>query len=278
MAHIDHPAQVNDGLAGAAILIKLAEQLKGTVPEYTLKFQFLPERIGSIAYLHHNYKEIDKIIGGIFCDMPGTPNIPMTLQYSKWEDTRIDRVAEYVLRNSGKKIVFGKCFRHVVNDDGFYNSPGIDIPCISLSRCEDQKDKNNWRHFPFYHTSGDTIENFDFAQAEEYLSLLKEIIFIFNEDKKIIRKYVGVPHLSRHHLWVDRKVNPKLSDSIEIMLYDFNNKISIFDICEKNNLSFRETLEFIKKLESADLIELTSTESIWFNPDNPFEKLASRNK
>jgi aminopeptidase-like protein len=278
MAHIDHPAQVNDGLAGAAVLIKLAEQLKETIPEYTLRFQFLPERIGSIAYLHHNYKQINNILGGIFCDMPGTPNLSMALQYSKWKDSRIDRVAEYVLKNSGNKAMFGNCFEHVVNDDGFYNSPGVDIPCISLSRSEEQKNENNWRHFPFYHTSGDSLENFDFTQAEEFLSLLSEIIFILNEDRKIIRKYIGVPHLSRYNLWVDRKTNPKLSNSIEIMLCDFNNRISIFDICEKNGLDFKETLEFIKKLENAGLIKLEATDSIWFNPENSFEKLASREK
>jgi len=277
MAHIDHPAQVNDGLAGAAILIKLAEELKGMKPDYTLRFQFLSERIGSIAYLYHNYKKIDEIIGGIFCEMPGTPKYPMVLQYSKWRDTRIDRIAKYVLKNSNKETVFADCFKQVVNDDGFYNSPGIDIPCVSISRSKTFVD-NNWQHFPFYHTSGDNIKNFDFKQAKEFLSLLKEIIFILNKDKKIIRKYIGVPQLSRHNLWTDYHINPKFASYVEFILYELDNKTSIFDICEKKNLNFKETWEFIKKLEKAGLVKLELTESIWFNPDNPFSKLASCDK
>ena len=275
MAHLDHPAQVNDGLAGAAALIELAELLKGTKPTYTLKFQFLPERIGSIAYLHHNYKKINEILGGIFCEMPGTPNYPVVLQYSKWKNTRLDRITKYVLENSGKKVVFADCFNQVINDDGFYNSPGIDIPCISLSRSK-PLEINKWYHFPFYHTSGDNIENFDFNQAEEFLSILKEIIFILNQDRKIIRKYDGVPHLSRHNLWVDLQLDPELSKKIEMILCELDNRTSIFDICEKYDIDFNKISEFIYKLKNANLIELGSTELIWFNPDNPFNKLASR--
>lgn len=277
MAHIDHPAQVNDGLAGAAVLIKLAESLKGTRPAYTLKFQFLPERIGSIAYLHRNYNKIDEILGGIFCEMPGTPDYPVVLQYSKWKDTRLDRIARYVLENSGKKVIFADCFKYAVNDDGFYNSPGINIPCISLSRSK-PLGINKWHHFPFYHTSGDNLENFDFKQAEDFLSSLTEIISILNRDKKIIRRYLGVPHLSRHNLWVDRRINPKLSANIETILYQLDNKISIFDICEKNNIDFKDVDEFISKLKEKGLVDLESTESIFFNPDTSFDKLASRPK
>lgn len=274
MAHIDHPAQVNDGLAGAAVLIKLAEELKGILPAYTLKFHFLSERIGSIAYLYHNYKKIDKIIGGIFSEMPGVHNYPLVLQYSKWKNTRLDRIAEYVLRSSGKEVAFADCFKHVVNDDGFYNSSGIDIPCISLSRSKPLK-KNNWHHFPFYHTSGDNLENFDFKQAEEFLSILKRIILILDKDRKIIRKYIGTPCLSKHNLWVDWRIHPEISRNIDTILSKIDNNLSIFDICQNNNIDFGEIYRFIEKLKNANLVDLKSTESIWFSPNNPFSKLSN---
>ncbi len=164
MAHIDHPFQVNDGLAGAAVLVKLAEFLKDKKPAYTLKFLFLPERIGSIAYLHGKYEKIKEIIGGIFCEMPGTPDYPLVLQHSKNKESKIYRIAKFILEKSGKNHCFADCFTQVKNDDAFYNSPGIDIPCISLSRSEPLNPQNLF-HFPFYHTSGDNIKNFDFRQA-----------------------------------------------------------------------------------------------------------------
>lgn len=260
LAHIDHPAQVNDGLAGAAILIKLAEALNETRPAYTLKFQFLPERIGSIAYLYH-CKDRQKILGGIFCEMPGTSNYPMVLQYSKRKNTRIDRITKYILKKSGKKFIEAECFKHVVNDDGFYNSPGIDIPCISLSRSK-VLEEDFLYHFPMYHTSGDNLEHFDFQQAEEFLTLLEEVMNIIDQDRIVIRKYDGVPHLSRHNLWVDWQINPKFSLHIDYILNGLDNHASVFDICEKEDIDFEEALTFIKKLEGARLVELKTTESI----------------
>ncbi|MDD5547608.1 MAG: DUF4910 domain-containing protein [Candidatus Pacebacteria bacterium] len=261
LSHIDHPGQVNDGLAGAAVMIRLAEMLKGTKPALTLRFQFLSERIGSIAYLSQHYKQKDKILGGIFCEMPGTPKYPMVLQYSRNKSARLDRAAKYVLEKTGKKIGFGECFRHVANDDAFYNSPGVDIPCISLSRSKPLVE-GDWYHFPYYHTSGDNIKNFDFKQAEEYLEILKEIISIIDKDRIITRNYVGVPHLSRHKLWIDWRLFPKSSRGIYRLLEELDNGVSIFDLSEKCGVDFEEAYEFIKKMEKSKLVKLSLIKSI----------------
>ena len=265
MAHIDHPVQVNDGLAGAAVLIKLIESLKGKPQAYTLKFHFLAERIGSISYLAYNKKTIPNILGGIFCEMPGTKKHPLILQYSKYKDTRLDRIARYVIERSREKFLFKNCYTHVVNDDGFYNSPGIDIPCISLSRCVAIGNGNSY-HFPGYHTSSDNLQNFDFQQAERYLTVLGEIL---NMDKKITRTYEGIPNLSRHKLWVDWRVNLAVSQNLENILNNLEGGISIFDVAEYLKLDFYEVASFLEKMANRKLVELTSTETIWFRNEKP---------
>ena len=268
MAHIDHPAQVNDGLAGAAVLIKLFEFLKARPQAYTLKFHFLPERIGSIAYLANHKKDLRNILGGIFCEMPGTKGYPLALQYSKYKDTRMDRVARYVVKRSDKRSLFCDCYLHIVNDDGFYNSSGIDIPCISLSRSRALKD-NNFYHCPGYHTSKDNLRNFDFKQTERYLGALKEIIAILNADRKIIRNYNGIPNLSRHNLWVDWRVDKVVSQNLENILNSIENNVSIFDIADHLQIDFYEVASFMKKMAKCGLVKLTSTESIWFGNMKP---------
>lgn len=254
MAHIDHPAQVNDGLAGAAVLLKLAEELKGTRPAYTLKFQFLPERIGSIAYLSHNSDMIPKIKGGIFLEMPGTKDYPLVLQHSKLSDTKLDRIAKYVLSRRGEKFLTAPCFQHVINDDGFYNSPGIDIPVISLSRSKPLEVGHRY-HFPYYHTSKDDLEHFDFGAAEKYGQALKEIMAILSADRKVVRNYTGVPFLSKHKLWVDYNKEPGLHRAIEFILYNIDNKNSIFDLAEKCGVDFWEAFGFADKMRKAGLVE-----------------------
>lgn len=255
LSHIDHPCQVNDGLAGAAVLIKLAESLRQSRPEYTLKFHFLPERIGSIAYLSDNHEKIKEIIGGIFFEMPGTPRFPLVLQYSKFKNSNIDKASKYVIKKNDKKAVFADCFEQVKNDDAFYNSPGIDIPCVSISRSEPLFPEKMF-HFPFYHTSGDTLSNFDFKQAEEYLKTLKEIIFVLNRNKKIIKKYVGVPQLSRHKLWINWQKDFKRWQDVDKILYSLDDGKTILDIVEEHNLDFKTTADFLEKLEEKKLIKL----------------------
>lgn len=275
MSHIDHPGQINDGVGGAALLIELAKRLRKTKPAYTLRFQFLAERIGSIAYLYSHRQTMGDILGGIFCEMPGVSKYPVVLQYSKWADTRLDRISEYVLSKSDSRFITAPCFSHIQNDDAFYNSPGIDIPCVSITRSK-RLEVGKWYHFPFYHTSGDNLQNFDFSQAEKVLEVLEKIIVVLNKDRKIIRKYEGVPHLSRHRLWVDWRKNPKVSFQIDAILNLLDNRSSIFDIAQKLNLNFEDVSDFISRMEKAQLVSLESTESIWFSPENSFEKLASR--
>lgn len=255
MAHIDHPAQVNDGLAGAAVLLELAEELKGTKPAYTLKFQFLPERIGSIAFLANNQRLISKIKGGIFCEMPGTKDFPLVLQHSKLGDTKLDKIAKYVFKKSGEAFITAPCFRHVNNDDAFYNSPGVDIPVLSLSRCK-RLEPDEYYHFPYYHTSKDDLEHFDFEAAERYKEVLREILMILSADKKIIRKYTGVPFLSKHKLWIDYRKEPKLHSAIEFILYNLDDGVSILELAEKCNVDFWAVRDFVEKLRKADLVEM----------------------
>ncbi len=255
LSHIDHPGQVNDGLAGAAVLLRLAEKLKGTKPTYTIRVQFLSETIGSIAYLHNNQNMPARILGAVFCEMPGTRAYPIVLQYSKQKNSILDSIAAAVLRRSGENAVFADCFDHVVNDDGFYNSPGIDIPCISLSRSKSLTPKD-WYHFPYYHTSGDSIEHFDFEQAEKYLSYLEKILDIANSNRKITKKYRGVPNLSRHKLWPDWNIHPEESQGITDILFYLDDGESIFDISQKVGVPYDKVHAFIKKLEEKDLVKL----------------------
>jgi len=264
MAHIDHPAQVNDDLAGAAILLKLAEDLKNFSPYYTLKFQFLAERIGSIAYLAEAEEKgtIDDIVGAIFCEMPGTPNYPITLQHSKFNNSIVDRISKYVLKRTDEEVKFANCFEHVVNDDGVYNSPDMDIPCVSISRAK-KLEVDDWNHFPYYHTSGDNLDNLDFIQMERTLDVFKEILNVFNKDRVIYKNYKGVLHLSRHNLWVDAKLNPELHKNIYKLLYVMDNGRTIFDLCEQENIDFNQVYGFMKTLEEKDLVHLTPTDKIW---------------
>ena len=120
------------------------------------------------------------------------------------------------------------------------------------------------------------MEHFDFAAAERYKEVLKEILFIINLDKIVIRKYTGVPFLSKHKLWVDYRKEPKLHGAIESILYNLDGRRSIFDLSENCGIDFRAVHNFVIRLRDAGLVELRPISGSWFSAENPFGKFASR--
>src|SRR5574337_565468 len=75
VAHLCHPTMVNDDLAGVAVLVEIAKALQKKHNHYSYKILFLPETIGSIAYLSQNENVIPKLKCGIFLEMLGNDNI-----------------------------------------------------------------------------------------------------------------------------------------------------------------------------------------------------------
>jgi len=257
LAHLDHPAQAQDDLSGVAVLVKLAEEflqrLNGTKPYYTYRFLFVPETVGSIAYLATNPGARSSIRCGIFVEMAGVRDQDPVLQLSRKGDARIDRIMKYALSQLVPNHKVEPCFSVVINDDGVFNSPGIDIPAVSLSR---SAGKDIYHHFPGYHTDLDNPENIDYDQMEEALGVLNLVVDIFEKDQIPIRNYTGVPHLSSAKLWIDRRINPELSKNIRYILYELDNKSSVFDICLRLGIDFKETMAFIQQMEEKNLVYL----------------------
>ena len=64
--NICHPSMANNELSGPCLLTALAKYLSGfSSLNYTYRFAFIPETIGSINYLSKNFKSLKKnVIAG----------------------------------------------------------------------------------------------------------------------------------------------------------------------------------------------------------------------
>jgi len=246
MAHLCHPAMANDDLAGVAVLVDIAKELqkwKGKL-KYTYKILFVPETIGSIAFLSQNEDMIPKLKFGIFLEMLGNDN-NHALQLSRQGDTKIDRIARYVLKKK-----FGKNFREgpfrsiVCNDEMVFNGPGVDMPMISISRYP----------YPEYHTSDDTPTILSEERLYSSKNLIMTIIGFLEKDYIPRRRFTGPVFLSGFGLWVDWKVNPKLNLNIEKIMLMLEGAKSVFDISEELDMDFYEILNYINRFYEYDLI------------------------
>lgn len=243
VAHLCHPAMVNDDLAGVAVLIDIAKQLRARKNHYTYKILLVPETIGSIAYLSQNEQIIPKLKCGLFFEMLGS-NGSHALQLSRQGNTRLDRIARHVMSKRFKKSRVG-AFRTIVgNDELVFNGPGVDIPMISISRYP----------YPEYHTSDDNPSIISEKKLIESREFVLEILGILDRDFVPVRKFKGPIFLSGYDLWIDWRVNDRMNANLDRIMCCLEGDQSAFDISEKLNLEFVVVLDFLDKLYKKKLI------------------------
>lgn len=257
-AHLDHPAQVQDGLSGCATLVDFAENvIKGMKDNYyTYRVLFFPETIGSLAYFSMFPKRIDDIKFGCCLEMVGVPNQPLVLQDAFTPDTTIAKAFQKAINDVCGIQGDVQPYRSVVvNDDGVFNSPGIEIPTVALSRSA-STDLVGSRHFQGYHTNGDDISNVSWENMYQTLSVLIYAINILEMDRLVKRNYIGIPHLSAHGLWIPREQDPtmnaRLKDIVDMLRGD---DTSILDIAIKTGVKFHVCAELIGALETKGLVK-----------------------
>ena len=246
VAHLCHPSMVNDDLAGVSVLVDVAKELSKKNNHYTYKCLFLPETIGSIAYLSQNEEPIPNFKYGIFFEMLGNKNIH-ALQLSRQGNTRLDNIARHVLENETETFREGKFREIICNDEMVFNGPGINIPMISISRYP----------YPEYHTSDDNPSIISEELLNESKNTILEILKILDADYIPKRKFKGPIFLSGYGLWVDWRVNEELNLNIEKIMLRLEGDKSIFEIAQELGMKFLNVKEFVDKLLDKQLAEKT---------------------
>jgi len=243
-AHLCHPAMVNDDLAGVAVLVDIAKKVSERDNHYTYKFLLVPETIGSVAYLSQNEDVIPKLKYGIFLEMLGNNNIH-ALQLARQGNSRLDRIARYVMKRKLSDFREGPFGKIIGNDEMVFNGPGVNIPMISISRFP----------YPEYHTSDDNPGIISEENLIESENLILEILNILDNDYIPKRKFKGPVFLSGYGLWVDWRINKELSKNIEQIMLRLEGDKSIFDISEELDMGFSDVLNSINKFLEKGLIE-----------------------
>jgi len=195
MAHLDHPFQANDDLTGVAITIDLAMHLKKRNNYYTYKFLFVPESIGSIAYLSNNEAFIPKMIGGIFLEKLGNSN-DHSIQFSKKKTSNIDLAANYILTKASSPYKTGDYGTILGNDEKIFNSTYVDVPMISITR----------KPYPEMHTSNDNPKIIHKSKLYESAKIVYDVL-ILNDNNRYIKSMVKGPIcLSRHGIAMNKDI------------------------------------------------------------------------
>lgn len=245
-AHICHPMQANDDAAGVVTMVEVAKRLAAkplSAGAMSVRFLICPETIGSITYLANHEEIIPNLRAGIFVEMTGNDN-SLILQHSRQDDHLIDRVMRYVLKQQTEQFREGKFGEVIANDERVINGPGINVPCVSLSR---------WP-YDEYHTSADNPSIISEANLQQAADVIEEAVRIYTSNYRPLRKFKGPVFLSGNDLWVDWRENWALNKAIEKIMYRFEGEQSIFEIAEELGLDYWETFEYVDKFREKGLV------------------------
>ncbi|MCH7954285.1 MAG: DUF4910 domain-containing protein [Candidatus Marinimicrobia bacterium] len=175
IAHLDHYRPgANDNASGSAALLEIARGLNGMIssgtierPRRSIRFLWVPEHFGTMAYLSKDFGELEGAICGINLDMVG--------ENTKLTDTRLDLIltpasaptffndliVEVVKEVQRKEPVSStgsdNLFEYDVkkfmlgSDHDMLNDPMIGIPTVALGYWSDR----------YHHTNEDSYDKID---------------------------------------------------------------------------------------------------------------------
>lgn len=259
-----HPHMANDGFAGTAVLIRLMQWLSERDNHYTYRLVIAPEHVGSVFYLGSlSQEERAAIRACLFEEMPGTSGA-LKAASTFLGNTSLDKAVANALTSFASDHVLVPWRAGAGNDETVWEAPGYEIPCVELTRCEDQ-----FAPYPEYHTSADTWELMDPEKMTETLEVLAQTVRILEEDVIITRKFDGLPALSnpRYDLYIDRP-DPSRPDiqSLEesgwgrlqdSLLRLMDGSWSVLDIAHEFGVPFVQLRRYIERFAEVDLVELT---------------------
>lgn len=252
--YICHPSMANNECSGPAVQLELIKYISKFVDrKYTYRFVFVPETIGSLAYLstNDNLDHMKKcMVAGFNLSCVGDDR-----NYSIIETRYADTLADKALHNILKFHIDNyKVYDFLLagSDEKQYGSPFIELPVVGFCRTK-------YGEFPEYHTSADDLENVvtpsGLRGAYEVLVKLVRALE-YNDYYKI--NVLGVPQLGKRGLYptVSQKGNyGTVKPMIDTIRY-LDGKNDIFDISNRINVSTDVVIDIIDKLKEKDLVRV----------------------
>ncbi len=249
--YICHPSMANNELSGPIVsmsLIKYFQKFKKL--DKTLRFIFIPETIGSIAYISKNFKSLKKnLIGGFNLTCIGDER-QHSCMLTKNENTVVD---ESLLEAYKKlKIYNYKIYSFLKrgSDERQYNSPGVDLDIASIFR-------SMYGEYPEYHTSLDDFKVVTLKGLIGGYKVSKEAIKILSNKITPKNKILCEPNMGKRNLYpsLSTPYNKNYPKKMMDFLQYANGKTSLETISKKIKLDFKKTNKTYLELKRNKLLD-----------------------
>lgn len=256
VAHLCHPAMVNDDLTGVVVgLDVIRELLERPSRRYTYRLLILPETIGSVAYLSHHEDLIPRMRGGLFLEMLGN-DAPHALQGSFQPDSQADRCLTSSFKGLDNEGYLGAYRTIIDNDERQFNAPGVRVPMLSLSRVQAPKASGR-PPYPEYHSSRDTPAIISAERLEASKRLVLGLLDAWERNWYVVNNFKGEVFCSGYGIWIDYRVNPAGHRRLFEIMERCDGERTVADIAVELGLTFQAVWDVVSLLKAKDLIWLS---------------------
>jgi len=251
--YICHPSLANNELSGPLVTAFIYQKLKEQKDRrYSYRFLFIPETIGSIAYLsQHGQRLKEQLVAGFVVTCIGDSGV-FTYKRSRQGNALPDRTVELLLKQTQSDFIIHDFFPSGGSDERQYCSPGFNLPVGSLMR-------SMYGTYPEYHTSGDNKDFISFdAMAQSVQKYLDAIYIIENNYIYINKLPFCEPQLGKRGLYPTLGSQKDTEDRVTAMMWLLNQADGTQDLIEigkKSGSSIFVLIDIAKKLCDENILE-----------------------
>ncbi len=195
--YICHPSMANNECSGPALAAELVRFVSRLAKRrYTYRFVFIPETIGSIAYLAHK-GWLSHLKGKMKCGFNLTcvgDDRSYSMVETRYADTFADKVLSNVLKYQTKGCYNRYSFLERGSDERQYCAPGVDLPVVGFSR-------SLFHKYPEYHTSADNLDIVCPSGLQGAFDAIKEAICGIEHNYYYKTKILCEPQLGKRGLY-----------------------------------------------------------------------------
>lgn len=251
--YICHPSMANNECSGPSLSMQLIMYLYSLKKRrYTYRFVFIPETIGSIAYLstNNNLENLkENMIAGFNLSCVGDDK-NYSMVESKYGDTISDKVLKNVLKFYTNNKYTTYSFLQRGSDERQYNSVGVDLPVVCFCR-------SKFGEYSEYHTSLDDMNYVSPSGFQGSYEVMTQVIENLERNKIYKTNCICEPQLGKRGLYptLSKKENYNSVNSIMDFLAYADGKNDLIDISNIINVPIYKLSRIIDKLKESSLIK-----------------------
>ena len=251
--YICHPSMANNELSGPTVVTFLAKWLAEIDElEYSYRIIFIPETIGSIAYLSQHHEIMKKnVFAGFNVSCIGD-NRSYSYLPSRNGKTLSDDVAKHVLKWTDADYKQYSWYLDRGSDERQYCAPGLDLPIASIMRTK-------YDEYPEYHTSLDDLERVVTPDGlDGGYRVLRRALEAIEKNKKYKVQVLGEPQLGKRGLYPTVS-STKTWDEVRLrmnLLGECDGTISLLQIADNLNVPIWNLYDLVDIFVSHGLLKV----------------------